>query len=528
MDVIKRAQEYAESIVKTVHEPLLILDLDLRVRESNRTFCELFHITPAETDNRLLCELSNGQWNITVLSQKLNEILLQNTVMESFLVEQSFDQIGQRTLLLNARLLIQTFDHSPLILLAIRDITERKQLEEKLLHRVEELATADRRKNEFLAMLAHEFRNPLAALRSGVQILKTPGVPLDADTKARDLIDRQIGNMAQMIDDLLDVHQMRIGTIPLRKEPVQLTLILKRAVELCSAQIESRCQQLTLSLPAEPIYIAADLIRLEQVFGNLLDNASKYSDRGGRIWLTSELVGDPGQPPMEVEVRVRDEGIGIAPEMLPHVFEMFVQVDDSLGRVQGGLGIGLTIVRTVVGLHGGSISTHSPGLGKGSEFVVRIPILQPADALQQSSKPKAENNIAGAAPIPVSSERYRILVVDDNLAVADSLALVLSLAGNEVQIAYDGQSALETAASFQPDVVLLDIGLPEMNGYEVARQLRQRNRNGRVVLLIAMTGYGQDEHLLRSREVGFDAHLVKPVDFVALQKLFSELTPRTS
>jgi CheY-like chemotaxis protein/nitrogen-specific signal transduction histidine kinase len=407
-------------------------------------------------------------------------------------------------------------------------LEEIQSSNDELRRRVEELASADSKKNQFLAMLAHELRNPLAALCHGAHILKTPGVTSNADAQARDMIDRQVKNMAQMIDDLLDVQQISRGTIPLRKEPVELALLLERAVELCRSQIESRGQQLTISLPLAPIHLEADPTRLEQAFGNLLDNASKYSERGGRIWLTAESVSSDGRTANEVAVHIRDEGIGIAPEMLPQVFLMFVRANHSLGRIQRGLGIGLTIVHSLIDLHGGNIETRSAGLGQGSEFVVRLPVLPSTDAPLRPDNGPIEIVVADSGPTPAAPPRRRILVVDDNVAVADSLAVVMGLDGHDVQIAYDGSAALDVAASFQPEVTLLDIGMPGMDGYEVAKQLRRRFGNGQTMQLIALTGYGQDEHRVRSEQAGFDAHLVKPVDLHTLEKLLAEIPARAT
>lgn len=526
IDAIKRAQAFAENIINKVNEPLLILDSNLRVLTANLAFCQAFQVTPQETENCLLYELGNGQWNIPDLRRLLVQVLPQNTVVHDFVVKHRFEHLGQRTMLLNARQLIQSSDPSPTILLAIQDITKREQLEEDLRDRAEELAAADRRKNQFLAMLAHELRNPLAALQNGAQILKSPGASHDALTQARDIIEWQIQNMARMIEDLLDFHQIERGTIQLRKETVVLAEVLKHAADSCRPHIESRGQELVITLTPETVYLDADPTRLEQVFGNLLENASKFSNPGGHIWLTAEMTANADQPADEVLIHVRDDGMGIAAEVLPHIFDLFVQAEHSLDRQQGGLGIGLTLVHDLVRLHGGSLAAQSAGLGRGSEFIVRLPIKKLTNVELLSTDKSAGGISAPSKPTPVVPARHRILVVDDSTAGADSLSIVLGLSGHTVQVAYDGPTALEAAESFRPEVVLIDIGMPIMDGYELAKRLRQRFGNQVSMLMIAMSGYGQDEYRLRSQEAGFDAHLVKPIEYSALQELLARLSTR--
>ena len=398
-------------------------------------------------------------------------------------------------------------------LLAVsRDVTERRTLEESLVARAGELARADRSKDEFLAMLAHELRNPLAPLRNATEILHAPGVDAEAREMAVGILTRQIENMSQMIDDLLDVSRITEGKIELRLQVVALADVLHGAASLARPGIEARGQELLLALPAEPVFLHGDATRLEQGFGNLLTNASKYSGSGCHIALTAEVAahhphpeemgarGEMGaaQPP-EVIVRVRDDGLGIAPDFLPRIFELFVQATRSLDRAHGGLGIGLTLVQRLVKLHGGSIEARSAGLGHGSEFIVRLPILPAAAAL---------------APPPATPGRdtpRRMLIVDDNADSARSMATLQSLRGHTTRTVFTGPEAVAAAADFAPEVVLLDIGLPGMDGYEVARQLRAMPAlDG--AFLVAMSGYGSDEDRARARLAGFDEYLVKPAD----------------
>jgi two-component system, chemotaxis family, CheB/CheR fusion protein len=509
VDELRRSREYAESIVATVREPLLVLGADLRVRTASRSFYQTFQETPATTENRLFFELGEGQWNIPELRRLLEETKAKGSGVEGFEVEGEFGSLGRKTMLLDARRFSQETDQKTLILLSIEDVTERKELETALHHRVEELAGADRSKDEFLALLAHELRNPLAPLRNAVQVLESPGADSATIDWARDVMGRQIQNMARLVEDLLDVSRITRGEVRLRKERVELANLLRRAVELTHQLIEARGLELELSLPPELIYLDADPTRLDQVFGNLLNNASKFTPSGGHIRVTAERAGD-GSGPGEVVVRVRDDGCGMAPETLPRIFDLFMQEDRSYDRSGGGLGIGLTLVRRLVELHGGRVEAHSEGLGKGSELVVHLPIL-PQRSTESERHGDGENAAAGSTPSPGAAAPRRILVVDDNPDTADSLALLLRLRGYEVEVAYDGPAALERAGSFHPQVVLLDIGLPGLDGYQVAERLRQERRLGKL-RLVALTGYGREQDQLRAREAGFDHHLTKPVD----------------
>jgi signal transduction histidine kinase/DNA-binding response OmpR family regulator len=367
---------------------------------------------------------------------------------------------------------------------------------------------ADQHKNEFLSMLAHELRNPLAPIRNAVHILQLRGSDQPELRAVRDVIDRQVQQLIRLVDDLLDISRITRGKIRLQTEIVELSTVVARAVETSRPLIEARHHELTVLLPPEPLRVDGDPVRLAQVLGNLLNNAAKYTEEGGRIALTVEKDSD------EAVLRVRDSGVGIPADMLGSIFDLFTQVDRSLDRSQGGLGIGLTLVHRLVEMHGGRVQAFSAGPNRGSEFVVRLPALPGEHRLGTSSN--------GTAASLSEGPRWRVLVVDDNHDAAESLGLVLSMAGHEVRICYDGLTALAAAEAFQPEVVLLDIGLPGMDGYEVGRRLRAR-ADLKGTLLVALTGYGQDEDLRRSRAAGFDHHLVKPADPDALAGLFSRL-----
>jgi PAS domain S-box-containing protein len=374
---------------------------------------------------------------------------------------------------------------------------------ERIRH-VRELKESGRMKDEFLATLAHELRNPLAPIRNAADILKQHG-PRDPELVwARQVIERQAEHLSRLVDDLLDVSRITRGKIELRRERIPVSVIVSSAVETARPLIEGNQHALTVSLPGEPLYVNGDLTRIAQVVSNLLTNAAKYTPPSGRIEVGAERDGD------QAVLRVKDNGVGIPREMLGRIFEMFAQVDSSLERTAGGLGIGLTLARTLVELHGGSIEARSDGAGRGSEFLVRLPL---ATTEPPPLPPPSATEGPGAR-----DARARILVVDDNVDAADSLGRLLALDGYDVRIANGGMEALREAESFRPEVILLDIGLPMMNGYDVARRLRKEPW-GAEIRLVALTGWGQDEDRRRSKEAGFDEHVVKPIDPASLRVL---------
>jgi signal transduction histidine kinase len=372
----------------------------------------------------------------------------------------------------------------------------------------EQLRQAGRRKDEFLAMLAHELRNPLAPIRNALHIMRLLSTDTVEVGRARDLIERQVRNLIRLIDDLMDVSRITRGKIRLRKERLDLAAVVQEALEISRPHIEAGSHQLTVALPEKPLYVEADAARLAQVVANLLNNAAKYTEPRGNIWLTAEQQG------AQVVVRVRDSGIGIPAEMLPNIFGMFVQVSSAVERSQGGLGIGLMLVKSLLEMHGGSVEGHSAGPGQGSEFVVRLPIAPEGREGQDQ-----ELRGSGEQP-PDQLPALRILVVDDNRESADTLSLLLQLVGHEVRVAYDGSAALAAARTFQPQVLLQDIQMPGMSGFEVARSLRAQPAT-RNVMLVAMTGYGSEADRRRCLEAGFDHHLVKPVELDTLEQLLA-------
>jgi signal transduction histidine kinase/DNA-binding response OmpR family regulator len=434
-----------------------------------------------------------------------------------------------------------------------------------LFHEIQE---AGRLKDEFLAMLAHELRNPLAAISYADYMLEEIGSQDGRVARLRSTISRQTAHLARLVDDLLDISRITRGKIELRKEPVDLGAVIRQAVETTSALIERRRHELSVSLPAEPVWVEADSTRLEQVLFNLLNNAAKYTEPGGRIWLSVEIEGgaeregarergskkkakggssiSPGSPvtplldpplaPREAVIRVRDTGVGIPPELLPRVFDLFTQAERTLDRSQGGLGIGLALVENLVRMHGGAVTASSAGPGAGSEFVVRLPVLPagyvPAEEEAQGEgaalrERQREGHYAEAfvwkRPAPGATRLLRVMIVEDNRDASDTLTEILENWGHTVRVAADGAAAIGEAPRYAPEVVLLDIGLPGMDGYEVARWFRQESGLSDV-LLVALTGYGQEDDRRRAREAGFDLHLTKPVEPPELQRVLESVT----
>jgi len=385
----------------------------------------------------------------------------------------------------------------------VLDVTPGKLAEEAL-------QESDQRKDEFLATLAHELRNPLAPLRNSLQILRLANITSAAIDQARNVMERQVTHMARLIDDLLDVTRIRAGKVMLRRERIEIAAVVHSAVETSRPLIDAGGHQLTVDVPCETLLVFADQERLVQVFSNLLNNAAKFTKRGGRISLIAQQRGS------KVVVTVKDSGIGIDAQMLPSVFDMFVQADRSRAQAGGGLGLGLHIVQRLVNAHGGSVEAASEGVDMGSEFVVSLPrALSLIRPVQVSIEPK---EMTRAAPL-------RILVVDDNNDSADSAALLLQLTGNEVRTAYDGAAALKLAPLYLPDAILLDIAMPDLDGYDSAQRIR-KELWGRNVALIAMTGHGRPADYARTREAGFDHHIVKPVELATLQRALTEAVQR--
>jgi signal transduction histidine kinase/ActR/RegA family two-component response regulator len=376
-----------------------------------------------------------------------------------------------------------------------------------LRHHEQVLSEVDHRKDVFLAMLAHELRNPLAPLRNAPELQRRAPGDCRIVEAARAMMERQVAHMVRLVDDLLDMSRITSGRLQVQKTRVALAEVVSLAVETAKPLIEAAKHEFTVVVPQQAIYVQADSSRLAQVFANLLHNSVKYTEPGGHVWLTAQILGN------EVVVVVRDTGIGIRPDDIPRIFELFVQVAPVLERSKGGLGIGLSLAKGIVELHGGRIEATSAGVGKGSEFLVRLPILASvANAADSHAEEKSSRHVT----------RRRIVVVDDLADAADSLAIMLQTMGHDTRTAYDGVEAVQAVAAFKPDIVFLDIGLPKMNGYDAASSIRAQS-NGKHVVLVAVTGWGQEQDRRRPADVGFDHHLTKPADPQMVESLISSL-----
>jgi two-component system, chemotaxis family, CheB/CheR fusion protein len=500
------ARLYAESIVETVRHPLLVLDSELRVQSANRDFYETFRVSPDETLNRRVYDIGGGQWGVPDLQQSLEDVLPGNNVVADVELEQQFPGIGRRTILLNARAIEQVGEGSERmnqILLAIEDITERKQVET-------DLREADRRKSAFLAMLSHELRNPLAPIQGAVEMLRSQRNEA-VRAEVFQVLERQVGMLTQLVNELLEVSRVTTGKVHLKLAACDMNALAQQAVNTIRPGAVGRGQVLEGSMPDSPVLVHADAMRMEQVFLNLLNNAVKYTPSGGQIWLTV------AQERQDAVIRVKDSGMGIEAELLPHLFDLFTQGARTLDRSDSGLGIGLALAKSVVEMHGGTVTATSEGPGKGCEFVVRLPVLVSSPPEPAAGAPAAANPTTRDGIKPL-----HILLVDDSVDTTKIFAMVLRELGHEVRTAHDGPAAIEAAMEFLPHVVLLDIGLPKMDGYAVARRMREESALEGAVL-VALTGYGMESDRQRSREAGFDHHLVKPADQAALQKILTEV-----
>jgi len=388
-----------------------------------------------------------------------------------------------------------------------QDVTERRRLTDDLRRLAADLSDADRRKNEFLATLAHELRNPLAPMSNMLEVVKRADGDGAVLKRAHETLERQLAQMIRLVDDLLDLNRITHDRLDLRRSEVELSSVIHQAVEVARPLVDAAGHHLIVDLPDEPIFLNADRARLAQLFGNLLNNSCKYTRAAGTISVSAKRVGD------DVEVTVKDNGAGIPQDKLDSIFDMFMQVDRTSERSQGGLGIGLTLVKRLTEMHGGSIEAHSAGEGQGSEFIVRLPVLTSEEVAAQTGPDVASQ----------SQPQRRVLVVDDNLDSADSLAMLMRLTGNKTYMAHDGVEAVEAVEKYRPEVVLLDIGLPGMDGHEVCRRVREQPW-GKDIVVIALTGWGQEDDRRRSEEAGFDGHLVKPVDYDKLLELLESLT----
>jgi PAS domain S-box-containing protein len=509
----QRGEQYG-TLLRQAPMGVFLVDAGLRIREINPAALPAFDQPQTALIGSRLEDIVTDQWGETTGRQVVEVFRRTLETGESYVVPEWAHQRADRGVVEYYHWRI---DRIPLhdgtfgVVCYFRDISEHVAARETLRH-------ADRQKDEFLATLAHELRNPLAPLRNGLQILKLAQADAAAAARARDMMERQIVQMVRLIDDLLEVSRISHGKISLSRERVELSAIIHRSVETSRPSIDARHHTLELQLPGEPLPLDADPVRLAQVLSNLLNNAAKFTPEGGRIRIDAHRESGAGGEREEIAICVADTGIGMSAELLPRIFEPFLQGDRSLERTSSGLGIGLTLVQRIVELHGGRVEARSAGSGLGSEFIIRLPAARPATA---TGKP-APALAAEAAP----ARKRRILVADDNQDAADTLALMLSTSGDEVHTVYDGAAAAEAAFRYRPDIILLDIAMPKLNGYDVAQRIRAELGEGSSPLLIALTGFGAESDRERAQRAGFDAHLVKPVHFDQLAQLFTRLETR--
>lgn len=503
----ERARRLYETVLSNIPDMVYAFDLKGRFSYANEALLRMWGKTAEEALGKNFLELGYPAWHAAKHDREIRTVVKTKQPLRDEVPFIEDDMLN-----------IYDYIFAPVlgeggeveaIVGAMRDVTQRKQLEQELQTRVEESAAAERKKDEFIALLAHELRNPLAPVRNGLQVLSLAGNDPEKIQRVHKMMDRQLTHMVRLIDDLLDVSRMNRNKLHLQKTQVLMEEVINNAVETIRPAIEAAHHQLFISLPDEPLYLNADLTRLAQVFSNLLSNSVKYTPSGGEIWL--EVIRQNDQ----VEVSVRDTGIGIPPAALTRIFDMFSQVPRSLEDHSGGLGIGLALVKVLVEMHGGEVTAASDWPSKGSTFTVRLPLIHvtPAEGEQLPTKSSAITSRRAAR---------QILVVDDNQDSSHSMAMIFELLGHDVRVAHDGLQAIATVEEFQPDIVLMDIGMPNLNGYDATRQIRARP-GGKDITIIAITGWGQENDRARSKAAGCDGHLVKPVSLQDIEKLLMDL-----
>jgi PAS domain S-box-containing protein len=495
-------------LFETAKDGILILDVDSgRIVDANPFMTQLLGYTHAEFEGKEL-------WEIGVFSDKSeNEAAFRRLQQNGYVRYEHLALETKKGERAEVEFVSNVYQVGPrrVAQCNIRDTTERMRLQRQTQEQATELSDLHRRKDEFLAMLSHELRNPLAPILNAVQLLRLQQANENpVQLHARAIIERQVAQLAHLVDDLLEVARITTGRVRLQLEQVAVSGIVANAVETTRPLIDQRNQQLTISVPPEPIWLHADAARLEQILVNLLTNACRYTDEGGHIWLTVLADGDA------CLIRVRDTGVGIAPELLPRIFDLFTQANRHIDRAHGGLGIGLTLVKRLTELHGGTVHVSS-AIGKGSKFLVRLPKLKELGTQLPLGLGEADR------PTALS---FRVLIVEDNVDAAESLAMLVKAAGYDVRTIHNGQAALKVAQDYLPHAVLLDIGLPGLNGYEVAKWIRAQP-NLASTLLIALTGYGQDGDRQTSLAAGFNHHLVKPASFKTIRQVLATLSPTT-
>ncbi|AYQ29633.1 MULTISPECIES: PAS domain-containing protein [unclassified Polaromonas] len=497
----ERQRRIYETALNSTPDFVYVFDLDHRALYANDALLKTWGVT--EVRGKTWMDLGYEQWHADMHDRELDQVIqtrapirgeipftgTTGTRMYDYIFAPVFDAAGEVVAVAGTT----------------RDITDRQAAEQSIQEQATRLAASDRAKDDFLATLSHELRNPLAPLRSAISLLRRGDLEGDKLAKINGVMERQVNHMVRLVDDLLEVSRISRGVLSLRSERVELAALVKTAVETSNPLIQSAGHQLLLDVPLEPLWLVGDAVRLAQVISNLLNNAASYTDAGGTITLTVERQDD------KVCISVRDTGIGIEPAAIPHMFEMFSRGNRDSARNQGGLGIGLALARRLTEMHQGTLEARSEGLGKGTEFTICLPL---AHADSSGAQENSDHD--------VRLDKTRVLVVDDNVDAGDTLAVVLDMLGAEVRVARDGAQALEVFADYRPSVVLLDIGMPGMNGYEVARAIRSRFAE-HPAILVALTGWGQEDDLQRAKEAGFNHHLLKPAEIDALQQLLADI-----
>lgn len=505
----ERLRRLYETILATIPDFVYIFDLNFRFTYANDALLTMWGKTWDEAIGKNCLELGYPAWHAAKHDRELTQVLTTGRP-----VQDEVPFIGTHGLRIYDYIFVPVFGANgeiEAIAGTTRDVTERKHMEQELQSRAEELAEADRKKDEFIALLAHELRNPLAPVRNGLRILELAENDPQTLSQVRLMMERQLTHMVRLIDDLLDVSRMNRNKLHLQKHRVSLQEVINNAVEATRPAIEAANHSLTVSLPDKPIFLDADLTRLAQVFSNLLSNSAKYTKPGGKIWLIAEPEGD------QLIVEVRDNGIGIPAASLPNIFDMFSQVPSDSNHCTDGLGIGLALVKALVEMHQGSVSASSDGPDKGSIFRVTLPIL--SAVVDAQPEPRVQDIHAPDQP------KRRILIVDDNHDACDSMAMLLNLLGHDVRIAHDGFEALACVKEFAPHIVLMDVGMPNLNGYDATRLIREQ-ANGKAITIVAVTGWGQEGDRTQSRAAGCDGHLVKPVNLKDIEDLLCDLKLR--
>ncbi len=491
-------REYTKAILNTVTNPLVVLDAHLRVQSGNRVFYSTFGISREKAQGVALRDLGDDGWKASGLWAALAALASGSHDFQPFEIERAFPTLGRRTLLFDARRVAGEGDATT-VLLAAQDITELK-------HTEAELQNANRRKDEFLALLAHELRNPLAPIRTGLELIRLAGDTPESVRRLRPIMERQIGQMVRLIDDLLDISRITSGKIVLQRAPTSLAELIQAAVDAQRPAIETSHIELTIDMPPEACMVDVDPTRFVQILSNVLHNAAKFTPPHGKIRCSAAML--PTANPLRVAITISDTGVGISKDLLPRVFEMFTQAESATQRHHGGLGIGLALARRLVHMHGGDIAAYSDGLGQGSTFTITMPACE------------ARGTQASTRPLDVPRVECRVLIIDDNRDAANMMAMLVEELGASTRIAHDATSGLQALDDTVPDVVFLDIGMPGIDGYETCRQMRRRPSN-KAPVIIAVTGWGQPQDKQRALDAGFDAHLTKPVELDALARILT-------